>query len=345
VSDGLNLGHIPFPPNHQPYTPPERRRRQAREKGPSSGGAKRGGGRGQAAGAAGAWVSISPEGGTTYAPQLAIQRERIQGAMGASFFSHAMAIVLAVALVRSAPVAEIIPEPIERTSYDIVWIPSEGPGGGGGGGGNESLEMPREVEIEGEDEINVPVEEPEEVVEVPEEIAPEPEAAPLESQTVQLSAMPMAAATQNRSGVMKGLMARALNSAGSGTGGGAGTGSGGGIGPGEGDGLGPGSGGGSGGGVYRPGNGVTEPRPLREVKPQYTTDAMRAKVQGEVWIEAVVLPDGTVGDARVVRSLDRNFGLDEEALKAARQWRFQPGMRFGEPVAVLVTIALEFILR
>ena len=346
MSDGLNLGRIPFPPNHEPYTPPERRRRQAREKEASSPGRARTAVQGkQGSGGARAWVSISPGGGTTYAPQLAVQRERIQGAMGASFVSHAMAVVLAVALVRATPVSETTPEPIERTNYDIVWIPAEGPGGGGGGGGNESLEMPREVEIEGDDEINVPVEEPEELVEVPEEIAPEPEAAPLESQTVQLSAMPMAAATQNRSGVMKGLMARALSSAGSGVGGGAGSGSGGGIGPGDGDGLGPGSGGGSGGGVYRPGNGVTEPRPLREVKPQYTTDAMRAKVQGEVWIEAVVLPDGTVGDARVVRSLDRNFGLDEEALKAARQWRFQPGMRFGEPVAVLVTIALEFILR
>ena len=344
MSDGLNLGHIPFPPDYEPYTPPERRRRKERGKGAASAGGARSGA-GAKRGGAGTWVSISPDGGTEYAPQLSVQRDRFGGAMGASFVSHAVAVVLAVVLVRSAPVAEIISQPIERTNYDIVWIPSEGPGGGGGGGGNESLEMPREVEVEGEDEINVPVEEPEEVVEVPEEIAPEPEAAPLESQTVQLSAMPMAAATQNRSGVMNGLMARALNSAGSGTGGGAGSGSGGGIGPGDGDGLGAGSGGGSGGGVYQPGNGVTEPRPLREVKPQYTTDAMRAKVQGEVWIEAVVLPDGTVGDARVVRSLDRNFGLDEEALKAARQWRFAPGTRFGEPVAVLVTIALEFILR
>ena len=72
---------------------------------------------------------------------------------------------------------------------------------------------------------------------------------------------------------------------------------------------------------------------------------MRAKVQGEVVIEAVVLPDGTVGEVKIVRSLDTNFGLDEEALKAARQWRFRPGTRFGDPVAVLVTIALTFTLR
>ena len=154
----------------------------------------------------------------------------------------------------------------------------------------------------------------------------------------------MAAAPQTRTGLLEGLMAR-VESAGSGTDGGAGAGDGGGVGPGSGDGLGPGSGGGLGGGVYRPGNGVETPRLLREVTPKDSAEAMRAKVQGLVLVEAVVLPDGSVGDVRVVRSLDQNFGLDDEAIKAARQWRFQPGTRFGEPVAVLVTIELSFTLR
>ena len=95
----------------------------------------------------------------------------------------------------------------------------------------------------------------------------------------------------------------------------------------------------------RPGNGVEMPRPLREVAPRYTSDALRAKVQGVVLVEAVVLPDGSVGDVTVVRSLDRVFGLDEEAIKAARQWRFLPGTRFGKPVAALVTIELSFAWR
>src|SRR5207237_444697 len=107
-----------------------------------------------------------------------------------------------------------------------------------------------------------------------------------------------------------------------GPGGGAGTGTGTGIGPGTGSGLGPGSGGGTGGGTYRPGNGVTTPRVLKEVKPQYTSDAMRAKVQGSVWLECVVRPDGSVGDVKVIRSLDSTFGLDLEAMKAARPWKF-----------------------
>ncbi len=134
-------------------------------------------------------------------------------------------------------------------------------------------------------------------------------------------------------------------SQGIGTGGGGGSGQGTGIGDGQGSGLGQGFGGGTGGGAYRPGNGVMLPRVLREVKPQYTADAMRAKVQGTVLLECVVNSDGTVGSVEIVKSLDRTFGLDQEAIKAAKQWRFAPGTRFGEPVAVLVTIELTFTLR
>ena len=72
---------------------------------------------------------------------------------------------------------------------------------------------------------------------------------------------------------------------------------------------------------------------------------MRAHVTGVVWVEAVVLPDGTVGDVQITKSLDPVFGLDEEAVKAAKQWRFVPGTRFGQPVAVLVTIEISFNLR
>jgi TonB family protein len=125
----------------------------------------------------------------------------------------------------------------------------------------------------------------------------------------------------------------------------AGSGSGGGAGPGQGSGLGPGFGGGFGGGAYRPGSGITLPTVLREVKPAYTADAMRAKVQGSVWLECIVMPDGSVGDVKVTRSLDPIFGLDQEAIKAAKQWRFRPGIRQGEPVAVIITIELTFTLR
>jgi protein TonB len=72
---------------------------------------------------------------------------------------------------------------------------------------------------------------------------------------------------------------------------------------------------------------------------------MRAKVQGVVLLQCVVRPDGSVSDIQVVRSLDPVFGLDQEAMKAARQWRFVPGTRMGQPVAVQITIELTFTLR
>ena len=67
--------------------------------------------------------------------------------------------------------------------------------------------------------------------------------------------------------------------------------------------------------------------------------------QGVVELEAIVLPDGSVGEVRIVRSLDSVFGLDQEAIKAVKQWRFVPGTRLGQPVAVLVGVELQFTLR
>jgi len=103
-------------------------------------------------------------------------------------------------------------------------------------------------------------------------------------------------------------------------------------------------GGGTEQGPVRPGNGVTLPRVLKELRPQYTSQGMRAKIQGTVMIECVVLTDGTVGDIKVVRSLDPFNGLDEAAITAAKQWRFSPGTRNGQPVPVIVTIELTFTL-
>ncbi|MGB7217221.1 MAG: energy transducer TonB [Vicinamibacterales bacterium] len=96
-------------------------------------------------------------------------------------------------------------------------------------------------------------------------------------------------------------------------------------------------------GVYRLGDGVWAPRIVRTVKPQYTAAAIRAKLEGTVALECVVKKDGTVGNVRVVRSLDAD--LDEEAIKAVKQWRFTPGTFRDDPVAVLATCQVEFKLR
>ena len=97
--------------------------------------------------------------------------------------------------------------------------------------------------------------------------------------------------------------------------------------------------------VHRPGNGVTLPAVVTEVKPKYTPEAMEKKIQGSVWLEIVVLANGDVGDIQVTRSLDAEYGLDRQAISAAQQWKFKPGTKDGKPVAVAVTLELTFTLR
>jgi TonB family protein len=97
-------------------------------------------------------------------------------------------------------------------------------------------------------------------------------------------------------------------------------------------------------GAYRAGDGVTFPRVISEARPQYTPEAMRSKVQGSVLLECVVETDGTIGEVRIIRSVDRDSGLDEAAVRAAKQWRFAPGTRDGQPVPVIITIQMAFTL-
>ncbi len=97
--------------------------------------------------------------------------------------------------------------------------------------------------------------------------------------------------------------------------------------------------------VYRPGNGVTLPSVVREVKPEYTDEAKAQKIQGSVSLRIVVLADGTVGDIQVTRSLDDKYGLDRQAGRAATKWLFKPGTKDGKPVPVEVELEMTFTLR
>lgn len=148
--------------------------------------------------------------------------------------------------------------------------------------------------------------------------------------------------TRDRPGVLADTAAE-TDSHGSGAGGGTGTGQGTGIGQGEGAGIGPGTGGGTGGGPYRPGSGITPPAVIREVKPDYTEEARRRGLVGDVVLEIVVRADGNVGQIRILQGL--GAGLDQRAVDAVRQWRFSPARRHGTPVDVMVEVAVEFKLR
>ena len=116
------------------------------------------------------------------------------------------------------------------------------------------------------------------------------------------------------------------------------------MGSGRGPGIGPRSGGGTGGGIYRAGGAVSAPRLIKEVKPKYTSQALANGIQGTVVLEIIVRSDGCASQIRIVRSLDAG-GLDEEAVAAVAQWRFEPGRLGAMPVDVLVAIVLHFRIR
>jgi TonB family protein len=87
---------------------------------------------------------------------------------------------------------------------------------------------------------------------------------------------------------------------------------------------------------------ITAPIPIKQAKPQYSAEAMRARVEGTVTMEALVDERGLVADARVVKSIPL---LDQLALEAVRQWEFKPALLNGEPVPVIVMLHLDFNLR
>jgi len=133
-----------------------------------------------------------------------------------------------------------------------------------------------------------------------------------------------------------------IPSNGTGYGSGIGSGSGGGVGSGTGPGVGPGEGGGIGGGVFRPGRGVTPPRPIYSPEPEFSEEARKAKYQGTCTLMIVVDTDGKPINLRVVNSL--GMGLDEKALETVRTWRFEPGLKDGHPVKVEMAVEVDFHL-
>ena len=178
----------------------------------------------------------------------------------------------------------------------LVFRIEVGPGGGGGGGGEESPTPASVLKIEGADvaaqAMDPAPKEPlvfEPEVAAPSEPEPEPEVAGSEVDAPFVAAAPDSV---HQKGVLEGGVA-GPNSAGAGTGGGAGNGTG--RGSGTGPGVGEGEGGGFGGGARRLGSGVEPPSVIRSVDPDYTEDALRRKIQGDVILEVVILRDRAAG--------------------------------------------------
>lgn len=247
--------------------------------------------------------------------------KRLTRSMGASFAIELSVLLIIAMVLAYKPVSEAIQAKIDPVKY--VYLQQPGPGGGGGG--SPAPAPPKPTSIPHHAEAPTPVVPP---PEPPKEVEPpKPQLnAPIE--TTSASAMQWTGQSS-------------VSLAGPGGGG-----SGGGLGSGRGNGVGEGTGGGFGGGAYHPGNGISNPSLIRQAEPKYTSDAMRAKIQGVVELDAVVQANGTVGEVQIIKSLDKQFGLDQEAIKAAKLWLFRPGVdRNGQPVPVIVRLILEFRLH
>lgn len=225
----------------------------------------------------------------------------------------------------------------------LVYLALPGPGGGGGGGGLRQVTPPPEATREGTRPLVSPLPEREPPPPVEPQKAEDPP--PLPAETLPPLNVPIATSPsddETQAGVLTESEASGT-SRGPSANGGVGAGDGSGIGEGQGAGVGPGSGGGTGGGPFRAGSGITPPALLREVKPSYTEEARRRNIAGDVVLEIVVRADGTVGDVHVLDGL--GSGLDQRAIEAVSQWRFSPARRLGQPVDVVVEVAVEFRLR
>ncbi len=263
-----------------------------------------------------------------------------------STLAHGLVIPLAIMLtaVQATTAADrppTDPAPLSR----LVFVAEPGPGGGGGGGGLRQPLPPPPAERRGDSRVSSPVPPREEpaVVE-PADRPPPPE--PLEADALPRIAAPlmaMRADQRDLRGLLEPTAETRTTSQGPGRNGGIGAGAGRGVGRGAGAGVGPGTGGGAGGGPYRAGSGISPPAIEREVKPVYTADALRRRIEGDVVLEVVVLASGAVGEIRVVRGL--GHGLDQAAMTAMQQWRFHPARRRGLAVDVVVEVAMEFRLR
>jgi TonB family protein len=89
----------------------------------------------------------------------------------------------------------------------------------------------------------------------------------------------------------------------------------------------------------RVGGTVGQPAKIRDVRPVYPPEALAARIQGVVIMEAVIDEGGAVSSARVLRSIPL---LDEAALDAVRQWQFTPTLLNGVPVPVAMTVTINF---
>ena len=237
-------------------------------------------------------------------------------AQTASLTLHGLGL-LALLLVMNRAAAGVDPNVQPADTKHMVYVASPGMGGGGGG---HKAPAPRVA-------VEIPAARPATIV-------PVAVAAPIDPlPSIAAPVVTNAASILTASGV-DGSVRVPFGGGGDGNG----------IGKGKGDGLGDGEGTGVDGGQAGEG-GISWPVRIREVKPQYTAQAMQMKIQGSVLMQASLDETGKIVRVRVIRSLDSRYGLDEAARQAVFATPMKPCLKAGKPVACVAPFELFFTLR
>lgn len=260
---------------------------------------------------------------------MAVKRDPKSSAVSAAIHLLILALILFSIYwhIKTRPVQKAV-TPVTIAPF-IPMAPKVAPAGGGGGGGNHEL-------VEASKGKLPPV--AKKTIVPPQKLVLDKPKMPVPAAIV-MPNIKMPTTTMPNLGVPQSNQV-ALASQGSGNNSGFGQGGGGGIGAGTDSGVGPGSGGGTGGGVMHPGGGVSAPKLIYSVDPQFSDEARRAKYQGICVVSVIVDAQGNPQHIRVVRPL--GMGLDEKAVEAVKQYRFKPAMYKGHPVPVEVDIEVNF---
>jgi len=248
--------------------------------------------------------------------------------------AHATALALIALVVFAGGRVEVKSVPLPETDVKLTpFVPmtlpgKEAMGGGGGGGAHETVEASKGHLPKFSDRQITP----------PQIIRNDAPRLPVEA-TVVMPPIKLPDANMPDIGMPRSPQV-SLASQGPGSGSGFGSGSHGGIGPGNGSGIGPGEDGGYGGGVMRAGAGVTPPELLYSVEPEFSDEARRAKYQGICIVSLIVDAHGNPTHVQVERSI--GMGLDEKAVEAVMQYKWKPAYYHGRPVAVAMSVVVNF---
>jgi protein TonB len=271
------------------------------------------------------------------ADPLAAPRNPLSSAL--SFVLHAGILALIVWFLMQARQQIVAPHPVQVVTpvefkpYIPITVPAPQPMGGGGGGGAHQIVQASKGHLPPVAKVQVA---PVEMLKIDH---PRLAVAP----TVAVPAQVKLPANKIPTFGDPQAPQIALVSQGGGAGGGFGQAKGGGIGAGHGTGVGAGSGAGYGGGVMSVGGGVTAPKLIHRVEPEFSDQARQAKYQGVVSIQLIVDPHGNPVNIHVVHPL--GMGLDEKAVAAVSQYKFAPAMFQGRPVPVQIVIDVDFHLN